>query len=241
MIYFDDILVFSPTKEQHLLDVAETLEILKRNQRYAKRSKCEFGRTEVAFLGHVLSEAGVKVDSRKTDVVRAWATPSSTAEVRQFVGLANYYRRFVHRYAELAAPLTALCSPAQAFEWTAEAQASFDILTTRLTTAPVLRTHDPRRRCQVVTDASGLAVSVILTQPDDEGVQHPIAYESRKLTASERKYSPYALEMLAVVHAFKVFRHYLLGSPGGARPPGVTTDFDRFTDNKSLSWLQTCP
>ena len=116
VVYFDDILIFSPTKEQHLLDVAETLEILKRNQLYAKRSKCEFGRTEVAFLGHVLSEAGVKVDSRKTDVVRAWATPSSTAEVRQFVGLANYYRRFVHRYAELAASLTALCSPAQAFE-----------------------------------------------------------------------------------------------------------------------------
>ena len=241
VIYFDDILVFSPTKEQHLLDVAETLEILRRNQLYAKRSKCEFGRTEVAFLGHVLSEAGVKVDPRKTDVVRAWATPSSTAEVRQFVGLANYYRRFVPRYAELAAPLTALCSPTQAFGWTAEAQASFDTLKNRLTTAPVLRTHDPRRRCQLVTDASGLAVSAILTQPDDEGVQHPVAYESRKLTASERKYSPYAQEMLAVVHAFKVFRHYLLGAPGGPRSPGVTTDFDLFTDNKSLTWLQTCP
>jgi RNase H-like domain found in reverse transcriptase len=202
------------------------------NQLYAKRSKCAFGRTKVAFLGHVLSEAGVKVDPHKTDVVRAWATPSSTAEVRQFVGLTNYYRSFVQKYAELAAPLTALCSPAQAFESTADAQASFDTLKTRLTTAPVLRTHDPRRRYQVVTDASGLAVSVILTQPDDEDVQHPIAYESRKLTASERKYSPYALEMLAVVHAFKVFRHYLLGTPGGGRPPGVTTDFDLFTDNK---------
>ena len=95
--------------------------------------------------------------------------------MRQFVGLANYYRHFVHWYAELAAPLTALCSPAQAFEWTAEAQASFDSIKTRLTTAPVLRTHDPRQRCQVVTDASGLAVSVILTQPDGEGMQYPIA------------------------------------------------------------------
>ena len=111
-----------------------------------------------------------------------------------------------------------MCSPAQALEWTAEAQARFDTLKTRLTTAPVLRTHDPQRRFQVVTDASGLAVSVILTQPDDEGVQYPIAYESRKLTASERKYSPYALEMLAVVHAFKAFRHYLLGAPGA---PGL--------------------
>ena len=73
-----------------------------------------------------------------------------------------------------------------------------------------------------MTDASGLTVSVILTQPDDEGVQHPIAHESRKLTASERKYAPYALEMLAVVHTFKVFRHYLLGSPGGPHPPGGT-------------------
>ena len=240
VVYFDDILVFSLTKEQHLLDVAEVLEILKRNQLYAKRSKCEFGRTEVAFLGHVLSKDGVKVDPRKTDVVRAWATPSSTADVRQFIGLTNYYRRFVPKYAELAAPLTALCSPAQAFEWTAEAQASFEALKTRLTTAPVLRTHDPQRRCQVVTDACGLAVSVILTQPDDEGVQHPIAYESRKLTVSERKYSAYAGEMLAVVHALKVFRHYLL-APGGPRPPGVTTDFDLLTDNNSLTWLQTCP
>ena len=108
MVYFDDILVFSPTKEQHLLNVAETLEILKRNQLFAKRSKCEFGRTEVAFLGHVLSEDGVKVVSRKTDVVRAWATPSSTTDVRQFIGLANYYHRVVPKYAELAAPLPAL-------------------------------------------------------------------------------------------------------------------------------------
>ena len=88
VVYFDDILIFSPTKEQHLLDVAETLEILKRNQLYAKRSKCEFCRTELTFLGHVLSKDGVKVDPRKIDVVRAWATPSSTLDVRQFIGLA---------------------------------------------------------------------------------------------------------------------------------------------------------
>ena len=95
----------------------------------------------------------------------------------QFTGLTNCYRCFVPKYAELAAPLTALCSPAQALEWTAAAQASFDILKNRLTTAPALQTH-PRRRCQVVIDASGLAVSVILMQPDDEEVQHPVANES---------------------------------------------------------------
>ena len=190
-----------------MLDVAEVLAALRRHGLYAKSSKCEFGREELGFLGHRLSRAGISVDPRKVESIREWATPRSCTEVRRFIGLANYYRRFCEGYAELAAPLTALASPAAPFEWTPAAQASFESLKRALSSAPVLRTFDPARRSVLTTDASGIAVAAILTQPDDEGHQHPVAYESRKLTATELAYPAHVLELLAVVHALRVFKH----------------------------------
>ena len=238
LVYMDDCLVHSPTLEQHLLDVAEVLEIFRRRKLFAKSSKCEFGRQELGFLGHRLSRAGVSVDPRKVQSIVEWATPTSCTEVRRFTGLANYYRRFVEGYAEIAAPLTALGSPTARFAWSPAAQASFDALKLALSSAPVLRTFDPGRRAVLTTDASGLAVAAILTQPDDEGRQHPVAYESRKLTVAERNYPAHVLELLAVVHALRVFKHYLLGS-GAPRPAGCGSDFDLRTDNQAITWLKT--
>ena len=238
LVYMDDCLVHSPTLEQHLLDVGEVLEIFRRRQLYAKSSKCEFGRQELGFLGHRLSKAGVSVDPRKVQSIVEWATPTSCSEVRRFTGLANYYRRFVEGYAELAAPLTALGSPTARFLWTADAQASFDALKLALSSAPVLRTFDPARRAVLTTDASNIAVAAILTQPDNEGLQHPVAYESRKLTAAERNYPAHVLELLAVVHALRTFRHYLLGG-GAPRPADCWSDFDLRTDNQAITWLKT--
>jgi hypothetical protein len=238
LVYMDDCLIHSPTLEQHLLDVAEVLEIFRRRQLFAKRSKCEFGRQELGFLGHRLSRAGVSVDPRKVQSIVEWATPTSCTEVRRFTGLANYYRRFVEGYSEVAAPLTALGSPSARFAWSPEAQASFDALKQALASAPVLRTFDPSRRAVLTTDASGVAVAAILTQPDDEGHQHPVAYESRKLTLAERNYPAHVLELLAVVHALRVFKHYLLGS-GAPRPGGCGSDFDLRTDNQAITWLKT--
>ena len=166
-----------------------------------------------------MSKEGVKVDPRKVQSIREWATPTSCCEVRRFIGLAGYYRRFVEGFADVAAPLTALGSPTATFSWTPAAQESFDALKELLSTAPVLRTWDPSRRAVLTTDASGVAVSAILTQADDAGRQHPVAYESRKLTTTERNYPAHVLELLAVVHALRVFKHYLLGSgaPAGQR------------------------
>ena len=169
LVYMDDCLVHSPTLEQHLLDVAEVLEIFRRRQLYAKSSKCEFGRQELGFLGHHLSKEGVSVDPRKVQSIVEWATPTSCCEVRRFTGLANYYRRFVEGYAEVAAPLTALGSPTARFAWTPEAQASFDALKLALSSAPVLRTFDPARRAVLTTDASNIAIAAVLTQPDGAG------------------------------------------------------------------------
>ena len=119
------------------------LEIFRRRQLFAKSSKCEFGRRDLGFLGHLLSKEGVSVDPRKVQSIVEWATPTSCCEVRRFTGLANYYRRFVEGYAELAAPLTALGSPNARFAWTPEAQASFDALKLALSSAPVLRQPGP--------------------------------------------------------------------------------------------------
>ena len=238
LVYMDDCLVHSPTLEQHLLDVEEVLEIFRRRQLYAKSSKCEFGRLELGFLGHRLSKDGVSVDPRKVQSIVEWATPTSCAEVRRFTGLTNYYRRFVEGYSELAAPLTALGSPTARFVWTPATQASFDALKLALSSAPVLRTFDPARRAVLTTDASNIAVAAILTQPDDAGHQHPVAYESRKLTTTERNYPAHVLELLAVVHSLRVFRHYLLGS-GAPRPAGCWSDFDLRTDNQAITWLKT--
>ena len=179
------------------------------------------------MLGHVISEHGVAVDPRKVSAVAEWATPTCCTDVRRFVGLANYYRKFVQRFSSLAAPLTALCSPRAQFLWGAAEQASFDALKVALTSAPVLRVWDPARPTRLLTDASELAVSAILEQPDDAGVFHPVAFESRKLTQPERQYPPHLLELLAVVHALKTLRPYLLDKP-----------FELHTDNASLQWLQ---
>jgi hypothetical protein len=170
------------------------------------------------------------VDPSRVQSIVEWATPTSCTKVRRFTGLANYYCQFVEGYAAIAAQLTALGSPTARFAWSPAAQASFDALKLALSSAPVLRTFDPSRRAVLTTDASGIAVAAILTQPDDEGRQHPVAYESRKLTAAERNYPAHVLELLAVVHALRVFKHYLLGS-GVPRPLGVdrTSTFGRTT------------
>ena len=178
------------------------------------------------------------MDPRKVQSIVEWATPTSCTEVRRFTGLANYYRRFVEGYSEVAAPLTALGSPTARFTWSPAAQTSFDALKQALSSAPVLRTFDPARRAVLTTDASGIAVAAILTQPDDEGRQHPVAYESRKLTTAERNYPAHVLELLAVVHALRVFKHYLLGG-GAPRPHGCWSDFDLRTDNQAITWLKT--
>ena len=210
-VYCDDILIFSKTREEHVAHVRMVLETLRHHKLNAKASKCHFGRAAVGFLGHFISEHGVAVDpSKVVAAIANLASPTSCTEVRRFVGLrlANYYRKFVLRFSALAAPLTALCSPRATFRWGAAEEQSFTALRAALTSVPVLRVWDPMRPTRLLTDASELAVSAILEQPDDTGAYHPLAFESRKLTPPERLYPPHLLELLAVVHALKTLRPY---------------------------------
>jgi hypothetical protein len=156
-------------------------------------------------------------------------TPTSCTNAPLFVGLTNYYRKFVLHFSALAAPLTALCSPRATFRWGPAEQTSFDALKVALVSAPVLLVWYPAAPTRLLTDSSELAVSAVLGQPDDTGAYHPVAasVESRKLTPPERLYPQHLLELLAVVHALKTLRPYLLDTP-----------FTLHTDNATLQEQQ---
>jgi hypothetical protein len=226
-LYCDDILIFSKTREEHLVHVLMVLETVLHHKLYAKASKCQFSLASVGFLGHIISEHGVAVDPRKVAAVAEWTSPTSCINVCRFVGLTALTNKFVLLFSALAAPLTALCSPCAMFRWGPAEQASFNALKAALISAPVLRVWDPALPTRLLTDASELAVSAILEQPNDTGAYQPVAFELRKLTLPELLYPPHLLELLAVVHALKTLLPYLLDKP-----------FSLHTDNASLVWLQ---
>ena len=182
------------------------LQTLREHQLYAKFSKCDFFKEEIQYLGHVITKEGIAVDPEKIKTIMEWPIPKDVADIRSFMGLAGYYRRFVEGFSRIAYPITSLQKKGKLFKWTAECQQSFDRLKHLLTTAPILSIADPNMDYVVCTDASKEGVGGVLMQ---EG--KVIAYESRKLKEHEQKYSAYDLELTAVIHALKMWRHYLLG------------------------------
>lgn len=230
LVFLDDILVFSKTAEEHARHVKEVLRLLRKHKLYAKLSKCAFFLTSVDFLGHVVSSEGIKVDPGKIRVLLDWQPPKSTTHVRQFLGLASYYRRFVKGFSTLAAPLAALTGSKSTFQWSLAAQQSFEALKRALTTPPVLQPfRDTQAPIQVTTDASDVAVGAELAQ-HSEGAWHPVAFESRKLTPAEKNYPTHEKELLAIINALKTWKHYLEGRK-----------FTVVTDHHSLQYIHTQP
>ena len=235
VVYIDDLLCYSPSLEQHLQDVLEVrvLSILHQEKLYVKASKCEFG-SELGFLCHRVSAAGVAVDPSKVAAVHDWPVPHPTSTFTSSLGSVTT----TSALSTSMRLLTRLCGQHASWQWGVTEQQSFDLLKQCLTTAPVLCTFDSGRHSVVTTDASEVAISAALTQPDDDGYHHPVAYKSCKLTAAEQAYPLHVLKLLAVVHALLVFHHYLLGS-GAPRPPGTLSNFTLRTDNQAVSWLCT--
>ncbi|CAI7777653.1 unnamed protein product, partial [Closterium sp. NIES-53] len=222
IIYLDDILVYIRDKQQHLEDLEAVFTVLDKHRLLTKGSKCEFFQDRLEFLGHVISEAGVEIDPKKLDTVKAWHPPTNITELQSFLGFVNYVRRFVSDMARLTAPLTDLLRKGVTFTWGEKEHAAFSTLKHVLCSPPVLRIADPHRPFEVVTDASDIAIGAVLLQDFSNGLQ-PIAYESRKLHPPEKNYLIHDREMLAIVHAFKVWRCYLTGADVTVR-----------TDHKSL-------
>jgi hypothetical protein len=196
---------------------------LREHQLYAKFSKCAFWLEEIQFLGHVLSAKGIAVDPSKVKDILEWKPPTTIHQVRSFLGLAGYYRRFIPNFSKLVKPITSLLKNDTKFNWSSKCNEAFEQLKVLLTTAPVLAQPDIEKPFDVYCDASGSGLDCVLMQ---EG--RVIAYASRRLHRHEEHYPTHDLELAAVVHALKIWRHYLLGNV-----------YHIYTNHKSLKYIFT--
>jgi hypothetical protein len=202
VVFIDDILVFSETEEEHEKYLRLVLEKLRVNQLYAKFSKCEFWLTKVAFLHHVIYAGGVLVDPRKVKDVLNWKPTTNISEIRSFLGLAGYYRRFIQDFSKITKQMTRLLEKGKIFKWTQDCQESFEGLKKRLTTAPVLILPDLSKKFDIYCDASRQDLGCVLMQDGQV-----VSYASRQLRKHEENYPTHNLELEAVVHALKIWRH----------------------------------
>ncbi|GJS61437.1 putative nucleotidyltransferase, ribonuclease H [Tanacetum coccineum] len=223
IVFIDDILVYSKSEEEHEQHLRIVLEILRQKKLYAKFLKCEFWLQQVAFLGHIVSADGIIMDPSKVEAITKWPRPTTVTEVRSFLGLAGYYRRFVEGFSRLALPLTQLMRKGEKFVWTDERQESFEELKRRLVSAPILTLPSGSGGFQIYSDASKKGLGCVLMQHGKV-----IAYASRQLKPYEVNYPTHDLELAAVVFALKIWRHYLYGEA-----------CDIFTDHKSLKYIFT--
>ena len=227
VIYLDDILIYSKTEKEHIIHVRKVLDILRQHKLYAKISKCEFFKEQVEYLGHFISKDGISVDKRKIEVIQNWPIPTNISELRSFLGLASYYRKFVPNFSTIASSLTQLLHKDQKYQWKDEHEKAFKELKQKLTTAPVLLLPDPTKPFSVTSDASDFAIGAVLSQDQGKGDQ-PIAYESRKLSPAELNYPIHEKELLAIVHALKLWRPYLEGN-----------QFTVITDHAALEFINS--
>ncbi|GJR66258.1 putative reverse transcriptase domain-containing protein [Tanacetum coccineum] len=223
IVFIDDILIYSKSKQEHEEHLKIILELLKKEELYAKFSKCEFWIPKVQFLGHVIDSEGIHVDPAKIESIKDWTSPKSPTEIRQFLGLAGYYRRFIEGFSKIAKPMTKLTQKKVKFEWGDKQEAAFQLLKQKLCSAPILALPEGSEDFIAYCDASkkGLGGAVI-----DAEREKVISYASRQLKIHEKNYTTHDLELGAVVFALKIWRHYLYG-----------TKCTVFTDHKSLQHI----
>jgi hypothetical protein len=224
-VYLDDIIIYATDLPEHEERLREVFSRLQKSNLQLQPSKCHFLRREVIYLGHRITDAGVRPDPSKVSCVQKHPVPKNITEIKQFLGLTGYYRRFIENYSHLAKPLTRLLKKDTPFEWTTECEAAFKNLIDKLTTAPVLQYPDFERTFILTTDASQFAIGSVLSQ-GNPGSDHPIAYASRTLNKAEQSYSTAEKELLSIVWSIKNFRPYLLGRK-----------FQIYTDHRPLTWL----
>ncbi|RVW35013.1 Retrovirus-related Pol polyprotein from transposon 17.6 [Vitis vinifera] len=220
LVFFYDILIYSPNSNMHLEHVKQAFEILRQHQFFVKISKCAFGQQELEYLGHIVTPQGVQVDQGKIKAMLNWPRPTNISELHGFLGLTGYYRKFVRNYGIIARALTNLLKKGQ-FAWTKDAETAFQALKQAMTSTPTLAMPNFNEPFVIESDALGDGIGAVLTQQGK-----PIAFMSRALGVSKRSWSIYAREMLAIVHAIQTWRPYLLGRK-----------FYIQTDQRSLKYL----
>lgn len=220
--FFDDILIYSESLPDHLLHLECIFRALSQAQYYLKHSKCLIGQRQLDYLGHAVSGSGVQLDPSKVQAIVDWPTPRSPKDLRAFLGLTGFYRKFVKGYAGMAAPLTKLLCK-NAFHWTSKSRTAFDSLKTAMTIAPILTLPNFGLPFILETDASGSAMGAVLQQQG-----HPIAFFSKPFYPRLQHASAYVRELHTIIAAVRRWRQYLLGHK-----------FTIFTDHRSLQELMS--
>jgi hypothetical protein len=221
LVFFDDILVYSDSLESHVQHLHQVFSLLAQDQWKVKRSKCSFAQSSVSYLGHVVSKDGVATDPGKIQAISSWPVPCSLKDLRSFLGLAGYYRKFIHHFGVICQPLTQLLKKGVHFIWTSEHDTAFSALKQALTSAPVLSLLDFASPFTVETDASAVGIGAVLMQHG-----HPVAFLSKALGPKTRGLSTYEKEYMAIIVIVQQWRSYLQHG-----------EFTILTDHKSLTQL----
>ncbi|SDA02660.1 BZ3500_MvSof-1268-A1-R1_Chr7-2g09543 [Microbotryum saponariae] len=227
LVYLDDILIFSDSPSDHVVHVQEVLRRLIDNRLYCNPKKCEFHQTSTEYLGFIISPDGVSMSPSKVDSITSWPAPTTLKELQQFLGFANFYRRFIQGYSRIISPLTRLLKKGAVFD--SLALAAFNRLKSLFASDIILRHYDPSLPCVIESDASDYAISAILFQSVDSQLR-PVAFFSRKMTPAEQNYKIHDKELLAIVACMKLWRHYL---------EGVHHPITILTDHNALQYFQT--
>ena len=231
VVYMDDLLIFSKDEESHIRHLETVLSRLKENKLYVSPKKCEFMKNELDFLGLVVGKEGIRVNPKKVEVLKTWPKPKTLTEVRSFMGLLQFFRRFIKDFSKISAPLTNLTKKGVGIQkWDESCDEAFDTLKEAITSAPVLVPPDWKKPFRGHIDASESAVGGTLTQLDDDGNERAIAFFSKKLSQAEQNYTANDRELLGLIYFLQRFRCYLEGS-----------EFEIFTDNQVLRHLFTKP
>uniref|UniRef100_A0A0W0FJS2 Putative reverse transcriptase-rnase h-integrase n=1 Tax=Moniliophthora roreri TaxID=221103 RepID=A0A0W0FJS2_MONRR len=230
VVYMDDILIFSEDRRMHQLRMRQVLERLREHDLYLKPEKCEFDVVKTLFLGLVITPGHVQMDPMKLAGIKDWEPPTTVKGVRSFLGFANFYRKFIGRYVEIARPLHDLTKKNVPFKWTKLCQIAFEVMKLKFLQQPILKMPDDTQPFIIEADTSKWATGAVLRQNDTDNKLHPCGYLSHALTETERNYEIYDRELLAIVNALKAWEHYLLGS---------THLVTILSDYKNLSYFRT--
>lgn len=227
-VYLDDLLVVSDTFERHLQVLREIARQFRVSGLTLNVEKSKFCRQEVRYLGHIVGDGVIRTDPEKISAIIDFPTPKSVKQLRRFLGMSGWYRKFIRNYATITTPLTDLLKAHRKFTWSEMAQKAFDDLKLILTTTPVLHSPDFSQPFYIHCDASNTGIGTVLVQKTAEGEEVPIAFMSKKLNQAQRNYSVTEQECLAAMLSIKKFRAYVEGH-----------EFTVITDHASLKWLMS--
>lgn len=231
LIYLDDLLIYADTLEEHDAIVREVLRRLTKHNLAVAPQKCKWAVQEVEFLGYIINANGIEITQEKVDCILKWEPPQVLKESQRFIGFANFYRRFIRDFSTIAKPITDANKLDRAsWRWTKEMSKAFEMLKGCFIKAPVLIHFDPEKVAYVETDASDFALGCVLSQKDDNGKLHPVAFHSRKLESAEMNYEIHDKELLAIVDCLLRWRQYL---------EGTKHRIEIYSDHQNLSYFTT--